>query len=91
MSKRLDRNAAQSRLRECFDDLVMMGDGADFIPFCRHAQIALPAAPDEAWPAFLANYLSGNRVAEDALAYDLATFPPIAARVRELRKEAAHG
>lgn len=82
--------AQHKRMRSWFDDFVLEGGNSGLLAFCQHARITLPTASDDVWPAFLGHYLAGRLVDEDRFAEDLASFPPIAARVSELRGAAGH-
>jgi hypothetical protein len=91
-SRKPDRREAQGRLESLFTDLVSDPGPEGINAFCRHARIELSTegkdAADRWWPTFLANYLTGaGTVDEERVASDLATFPPIAARIAELRRE----
>ncbi len=68
-------------LRNWYDDHAEDGEGEVF----RH--IGLPR--DCSWEAFRRHYTTRKRIDHARAADDLASFPPIAARLKELKKLAA--
>ena len=85
---------AEDRLRGLFDDLLADPAEQGIIGFCRHVAIplAVPADATKAgalwWAAFQGHYVTAAGAMDEArVAADLATFPPIAARIAYLRRE----
>ena len=68
-------------LRNWYDDYAEDGDGEVF------PHIGLPR--DCSWEAFRRHYTKRNRIDFDRAGDDLASFPPIAARLKELKEQAA--
>ncbi len=68
-------------LRNWYDDYAEDGDGEVFL------HIGLPR--DCSWEAFRRHYTTRKRIDFDRAGDDLASFPPIAARIKELKELAA--
>ena len=68
-------------LRSWYDDYAEDGEGEVFL------HIGLPR--DCSWEAFRRHYTTRKRIDHARAADDLASFPPIAARIKELKKLAA--
>jgi hypothetical protein len=84
-------NAAEDRLRGLFDDLVHDAGDQGIIGYAAHIGLHL-STDDEGkswWPSFRAHYTTDRKVDEARVANDLASFPPIAKRVFEIRAEDA--
>jgi hypothetical protein len=87
------RQRAETHLRGAFEELLFeQNPQLGLRSFWKHAihAVALDSlTPEGVWPMFLANYLSredaNGRVDETRFAHDLATWPPIARRVAEIR------
>jgi hypothetical protein len=87
------RAEAEDRLFDWFENLVSAPGDDGIIGFATHIGIHL-STDDQGrswWPLFLARYTVGKSIDEERFAYDLATFPPIACRIAELRAERAKG
>ncbi len=68
-------------LRNWYDDYTEDGEGEIFL------HIGLPR--DCSWEAFRRHYTTRKRIDFDLAAADLASFPPVAARIKELKELAA--
>ena len=68
-------------LRSWYDDYAEGGEGEFFL------HIGLPR--DCSWEAFRRHYTTRKRIAFDRAGDDLLSFPPIVARLKELKKLAA--
>ncbi len=68
-------------LRNWYDDYAEDGEGEIFL------HIGLPR--DCSWEAFRRHYTKRNRIDFDRAGDDLASFPPIAARLKELNEQTA--
>ncbi len=68
-------------LRNWYDDYAEDGEGEVFL------HIGLPR--DCSWEAFRRHYTTRKRIDFDRAGDDLASFPPIAARIKELKELAA--
>lgn len=79
------QNDAEARLASLFMDLLE--GGATVLSFCGHAGIPITMTLNAEgwWPTFRAHYAKRGVVDEARVATDLATWPPIASRVMELR------
>jgi hypothetical protein len=82
---------AENRLRGLFEDLVMDRGETGIVSFCHHAGIPLTWSGEAVsrawWAAFLGNYVTPDgRLDETRVAFDLSTWKPIVARVRELQQ-----
>jgi hypothetical protein len=87
------RAQAEDRLLAWFDDLVSRPGDDGIIGFATHIGIHL-SIDDEGrswWPMFLARYTVGKSIDEERFACDVATFPPVACRIAELRAERRKG
>lgn len=83
----MTRYPAHAALRDAFDDLVLDRSETGLIPFCNHAGINVPASADLMWPSFMGHYRQRRKIDIDRFCRDLASFPPIVARVAEIRAE----
>jgi hypothetical protein len=74
-----------------FEDLVADPSETGIIAFAKHIGMHLPIGDEGRswWPLFLARYTVGRSIDEERFAHDMATFPPIARRVAELKREKA--
>ncbi len=68
-------------LRNWYDDYAEDGEGEVFL------HIGLPR--DCSWEAFRRHYTTRKRIDFDRAGDDLLSFPPIAARIKELKEQAA--
>ncbi len=68
-------------LRNWYDDYAEDGEGEVFL------HIGLPR--DCSWETFRRHYTTRKRIDFDRAGDDLASFPPIAARIKELKEQAA--
>jgi hypothetical protein len=87
------RAAAEDRLLGLFQDLIAEPGETGIIGFAEHIGMRLSTNDSGRswWPMFLARYTAGRRIDEEHVARDLATFPPIARRIAELKAEKAAG
>ena len=78
---------AERGLAVLFEDLVMDPEDCGLLDFCRHAGIELPMRDGDLWwPTFVAHYVDSKGFDVERVAHDLATWGPIAARVRWLKQ-----
>lgn len=87
----MSRYPAHLALRNAFDDLVLDNSETGIVPFFRHIGVRTPDRADMWWPAFMEHYRQRRKIDIDRFCRDLATFPPIVARVAEIRAELKSG
>ncbi len=78
-TKQISIEEAENMLLGLYEDETEFGDGSFFV------HIGLP--PDSTWEQFFEHYADRGGPSSERVGHDLATYPPIARRIAEVKAE----